>query len=115
MQQITPPIRLMTPEETRAARLANAGRVIVLDGTTIPIEAGRSDQVHVFKDSTVLYVLSINDRHEYLGFEIFDATSGESYYSLFLQGPEELGSYLGVYRRWLNPRTIIRKLKHHLA
>jgi hypothetical protein len=112
MTKITPTIRFMTPEETRAARLANAGRVIVLDGTTIPIEAGRSDQVHVFKDSTVLYVLSVNHRYDYIGMEVFDAVSGEEYNSIFFQFPWECEEYLGEKWKELSPVSIVTKLRN---
>ena len=49
MQPITPTIRFMTPEETRTNNLINAGRVIDYRGNTIPIAAGSSDRIHVFK------------------------------------------------------------------
>jgi len=113
--QITPTIRIMTPEETRTTRLINAGSVIDYEGTTIPIAAGRSDRVHVFKESTVLYVLSVNYRHDYIGMEIFDAASGEEYDNIFLHYQWELEEYLG--RRWreLAPMTIARKLREFLA
>ena len=100
----------MTPEETRTTRLMNAGSVIELEGTTIPISAGRSDQVHVFRESTVLYVLSVNYRHEYIGLEVFDAASGEEYVSIFINYEWELKEYLGAKWRELAPITIIRKI-----
>jgi len=110
MTQIAPHIRLMTPEETRTTRLINAGSVIDYEGTTIPIAAGRSNRVLIFKESTVLYVLSVNYRHEYIGMEIFDSASGEEYDNIFLHYQWELEEYLG--RRWreLAPKTIIRRL-----
>jgi hypothetical protein len=109
MNQIKPRIRLMTPEEVRTAQLVNAGSVIELEGVTIPIAAGRSDHVHVFQDSTVLYVVSVNYRHEYIGLEVFDASSGEEYNSIFVDGEWELKAYLGV--RWMEaaPLTIINR------
>jgi hypothetical protein len=42
IESITPTIRFMTPEETRTARLINAGSIIDFEGNTIPIAAGRS-------------------------------------------------------------------------
>ena len=113
--KISPPIRLMTPEEMRPTQFINAGSVIELDGTTIPVAAGRSDQVHVFKDSTILYVLSVNYRHDYIGMEVFDAASGEEYETIFLQYQWELEEYLGNSWRELAPKTIIRRLLQFLT
>ena len=112
MQQLSPTIRLMTPEETRTTRLINAGSVIELDGTIIPIVAGRTDQVHVFKDSTVLYVLSTNYRYDYIGMEVFYAVSGEEYNSIFLQFPWECEEYLGGNWNKLSPVSIVTKLRN---
>ena len=110
MTKINPTIRFMTPEETRTTKLMNAGSVIVLGKTTIPIAAGRSDKVHVFFDSTVLYVLSINRRHEYVGLEIFDATSGEEYDSIFLQHQSEIQHCFGDNWLELEPIAIAKIL-----
>ena len=110
MNKIFPTIRLMTPEETRTSQLINAVRVIEHDGTTIPISAGRSDQVHIFQDSTVVYVLSINLLMEYIGLEIFDASSGEEFDNVFLQFEWELKEYLGSKWRGMTPVAIVRKL-----
>ena len=115
MTQIAPHIRLMTLEETRASQLIHAGSVIELEGATIHIATGRSDQVHVFKESTVFYVLSINHKHEYIGMEIFDAASGEEYENIFIQNQWELEDYLGMRWRELAPKTIARKLREFLA
>jgi len=112
MQQITPPIRLMTPEEMRPTKLINAGAVIDFQGVIIPIAAGRSDQVHVFKDSTVLYVLSVNHRYDYIGMEVFDAVSGEEYNSIFFQFPWECEEYLGENWKELSPVSIVTKLRN---
>lgn len=115
MQQLSPTIRLMTPEETRTARLINAGSVIDLEGTTIPIAAGRTDQVHVYKESTALYVLSVNHRYDYIGMEVFDSVSGEEYNSIFLQFPWECEEYLGNRWKELSPKTIIRRFMQFLS
>ena len=76
MTPITPTIRFMTPEETRSSNLINAGSILMYGTTAIPLEAGRSDRINVFKESTVLYVLSTNSKLGYLCLEIFDAASG---------------------------------------
>jgi hypothetical protein len=114
MTPITPTIRFMTPEETRDRKLLNAGSVIDYRGNTIPLAAGRSDSIHVFKESTVLYVLSTNSKLGYLGLEIFDATSGEEYEQIFLQYEWELEEYLGRTWEEMEPVAIVRKLVANL-
>jgi hypothetical protein len=98
MTPITPSIRFMSPEETRSRKLNNAGSVLMYGTTAIPLEAGRSARIHVFKESTVLYVLSTNSKLGYMGLEIFDASSGEEYEQIFLQYEWELEEYLG--KKW---------------
>jgi len=75
----------------------------------VPIAAGRSDHVHVFRESTVLYVLSTNSTIGYIGLEIFDASSGEEYDNIFLQFQWEFEEYLGAKWSELTPLTIIKK------
>jgi len=81
---------------------------------TIPIPAGRSNQVHIFQESTVVYVLSINLQMEYIGLEIFDAGTGEEYDNICIQFQWELEEYLGCKWRELTHQTIIRKLVNYL-
>lgn len=110
MTAITPTIRLMTPEEVRTNRLINAGSVLMYGTTAIPLGAGRGDHIHVFQESTILYVLSSNSKLGYLGLEIFDSSSGEEYENIFLQYEWELEEYLGDQYKQLGPAAIIRKL-----
>jgi uncharacterized RmlC-like cupin family protein len=70
MTPITPTIRFMTPEETKTNKLINAGSILMHGSTAIPLGAGRSDHIHVFKESTVLYVLSTNNKLGYLGLDL---------------------------------------------
>jgi len=114
MTPIIPTIRLMTPKETTTRKLINAGSVIDFEGTCIPIAAGRSDQVHIFKESTVLYVLSINYQHEYIGLESFAAKSGEEYDNMFFHNSSELKEYLGDKWEQMKPETIVKRLIRYL-
>ena len=114
MEPITPTIRFITPEETRTARLISAGSILMYGSKAIPLGASRSDSIHVFKESTVLYVLSTNSKLGYLGLEIFDASSGEEYEQIFLQYVWEFEEYLGRDWEQMEPVTIIRKLVANL-
>jgi len=115
MTKIKPPIRLMTPEEMRSTQLINAGSVIDLLGVVIPIAAGRSDQIHVFKEDAVLYVLSINYRFEYAGLEVFDATTGEELESIFVDNEWNLKGHFGSRWRDAAPVTIAKKFREYLS
>lgn len=114
MTRITPTIRFITPEETRTTRLINAGAVIEYEGTTIPITAGGRDRIYVYEESTVLYVFNIDQRFEYIGMEILDATSGEQYDSLFIYNSLELYDYLGSLWEELPPEIIVKKFREIL-
>jgi len=110
MQPIAPTIRFITPEETRDRKLINAGSVLMYGTTAIPLGAGRSDRIHVFKESTVLYVLSTNSKLGYLGLEIFDASSGEEYEQILLRYEWELEEYLWVDWEQMEPVAIVKRL-----
>jgi len=114
MTTIKPPIRLMTPEEVRPTQLINSGSVIDLLGVLIPIAAGRSDQVHVFKEDTTIYVLSVNYRFEYAGIEVFDALTGEKQESIFVENEWKLKEYFGNNWRDATPMTRVKKLRDFL-
>jgi len=110
MQPIAPTIRFITPEETRDRKLINAGSVLMYGTTAIPLGAGRSDRIHVFKESTVLYVLSTNSKLGYLGLEIFDASSGEEYEQILLRYEWELEEYLWDDWEQMEPVAIVKRL-----
>lgn len=115
MTEVKPRIRLMTPEEVRTTRLINAGSVIDLLGISIPIAAGRRDQVHVFKEDVLLYVLSINYRFEYAGIEVFDATTGKEHESIFVENEWKLKEYFGAEWRDAAPITIVKKFREYMT
>ena len=111
MTQITPTIRIMTPEETRTTGHKTSSRVIEYGETIIPITAGSGDRIYVYMESTVLYVLNINHSFEYIGLEIFDAASGEEYDSIFIHNSWELYEYLGSLLSELSPEIIVKKFR----
>ena len=104
----------MTPEEVRKTRLINAGGVIELQGVVIPIAAGRSDQMHVFIEEALLYVLSVNYQFEYAGLEVFDATTGEEHESIFVDNEWKLKEYFGSKWRDATPMAIADKFREIL-
>ena len=82
--------------------------------TAIPLGAGRSDRILVFKESTVLYVLSTNSKLGYLGLEIFNASSGEEYEQILLRYEWELEEYLWDDWEQMEPVAIVKRLIDYL-
>ena len=70
--------------------------------------------MHVFKEDTLLYVLSINYRFEYAGIEVFDATTGEEHESIFVENDWKLKEYFGSKWRDAAPMTITKKFREFL-
>jgi len=72
---------------------------------THKISAGNSDVIHVYRDGSETYVLSVNDSLGYVGLEVFDGDdkTGEA----FLQG-EQVADVLGRYD--LAPFTMVRRM-----
>jgi hypothetical protein len=78
--------------------------------TAIPLGAGRSDRIHVFKESIVLYVLSTNSKLKYPGLEI----SGEEYEQILLKYEWELEEYLWDDWEQMEPVAIVKRLIDYL-
>jgi hypothetical protein len=65
-------------EEQRAAQRCNPCDVIITGkGKRLTISAGESDNVHVFKEGALFFVVSVNYRFPYVGLEVFETTKGE--------------------------------------
>jgi len=106
-----------TLDEQHAAMRMNPGQVIVYwdhgKEYRAPISAGNSDQVEVFYEAGVCYILSINQRYGYVGLEAFAEGQpvGES---IFLQDDSAIRDVLGTKGLDLTPKTIAMRLANHL-
>jgi hypothetical protein len=69
------------------------------------LSAGYSDDIHIYREGSLLCILSINKRNDYVGLEVFDGD--QPFGDIFLQG-EQVVEALGRYN--LSPFTIIRRL-----
>ena len=65
-KRIYPTIRKMTWEETRANNLQNPGLIMVYNDLLIPLSAGYSDTVKIFRDGNSLMILTTNRPLEYV-------------------------------------------------
>ena len=69
------------------------------------LSAGYSDDIHIYREGSLLCILSINKRIGYVGLEVFDGD--QPFGDIFLQG-DQVAEALG--RNDLSPFTIIRRL-----
>jgi hypothetical protein len=87
MEQIFPTIRSMTWEEVHRYGLFNQGLMLNHKTVSYRLSAGTSDSIHSFKSSAaVLYVLTINDHHQYASLDAYIGSEDEAIDSIFLQG-----------------------------
>jgi hypothetical protein len=98
-----------TPDEMIAAGRVNPGLEITFRLGRVAykhkISAGNADDIHVYREGSQVFVLSVNDGLGYVGLEAFsgDDRSGD----IFLQGGQ-VKETLG--RSDLSPPTMIRRL-----
>lgn len=86
MIQIFPAIRSMSVQEAQHYGLINRGLMLNHETTTYKLTAGTTDTIYIFKQSVVIYVLTINHHLEYVGLDAFIGSEDEAIDSLFLQG-----------------------------
>ncbi len=72
--------------------------------------SGYEDDIHVYREAGITYVLSVNHRLEYVGLEVFEGEDAVG--DVFLQG-EQATETLGSLD--LAPFTIIRKLMEFIG
>ena len=98
-----------TPDDMVAAGRVNPGLEITFRRGRVAykhkISAGNADDIHVYREGDQIFVLSVNDRLDYVGLEVFagDDRVGD----IFLQG-DQVKETLG--RSDLLPSTMIRRL-----
>lgn len=114
-------------DRQRAAGRYNAGLVVLLNYRkrryVLPIGAGDSDCVDVFREGNYVYVVSVNHGLEYAGLEVFelgdtrdehsDKHAGDQVGSVFLQADYEVREILGPRGTDLAPATIARRLAEY--
>jgi hypothetical protein len=114
MKRIFPTIRKMTWEETREAGLQNAGLILEYCSLKIPLSAGYSDTVEIYRNGNSLMILTTNRQLGYVGLDEVDCLDGETIGSVFLEGyhiAESIGS------RWYQMKadTLVKRLSEYLC
>lgn len=98
-----------TPDEMIAAGRVNPGLEITFRLGRVrykyKISAGNADYIHIYREGSQIFVLSVNDRLGYVGLEVF--AGNDSAGDIFLQG-DQVQETLG--RNNLSPPTMIRRL-----
>jgi len=86
MTEIHPTIRTMTFEEAKKCGYHHQGLRLEHDCISYQLNAGTSDNIHIFKSGASLIVLTINTRLDYIGLDFYLGSEEEPLDSIFLQG-----------------------------
>jgi len=113
MKLIFPAIRKMTPEETGIHNLQNPGIILEYINLMIPLSAGYSDTIQIYRNSNSLLILITNNQHGYVGLDEVDYLDGNIIGTVFL---EEYQLKESVSRNWhlMKPETLIKRLSAYL-
>lgn len=113
MKRIYPAIRKMTHDETTNHNLHNPGLMLEYCKLLIPLSAGYSDAIVIYRNTNSLLILITNRQIGYIGLDEVDCLDGDIIGSVFL---EEYQIKDCIGRRWLQmkPETLIRRLSEYL-
>jgi len=113
MKRIFPTIRKMTPDETSGHNLQNPGLVLEYCNLMIPLSAGYSDAIMIYRNRNNLMILITNNQLGYIGLDEVDLLDGDIIGTVFLE-KHQINECIG--RRWLQmkPETLIRRLSDYL-
>lgn len=113
MKRIFPPIRKMTPEETNNHNLQNLGLVMEYCDLMIPLSAGYSDTIQIYRNGNSLLILITNRQLGYVGLDEVDCLDGDIIGTIFL---EEYQLKESVSKNWhlMKSETLIKQLSNYL-
>lgn len=114
MTPISPKVRMMTIEEVRQAGFHSRGLVLEHQGNPYKLNAGFSDQIHVFTKSIGLYVLTINKALGYIGLDAYMPAEPDPINTIFLHSEYQFTETLGLKWKMLSPSTITQRLINYL-
>jgi hypothetical protein len=103
----------MTPEETIGHNLQNPGLVLEYCHLMIPLSAGYTDTIHIYRNGNSLMILITNNQLGYIGLDEIDLLDGDIIGTVFLE-EHQVKECIG--RRWLQMKqeTLIRRLAPYL-
>lgn len=113
MKRIFPTIRIMTAEETSNHNIQNPGLVMECCNLMIPLSAGYSDTIQIYRNGNSLLILITNRQLGYVGLDEVDCMDGDIIRTVFL---EEHQIKEAIGKRWLQmkPETLIKRLSEYL-
>jgi hypothetical protein len=114
MTPIIPTVRSMTFQEANSAGLLSRGMILEHQGKTFNLNAGKSDTVHVFTSSIILYVLTINRPLGYIGLDAYYPSEEDPINTVFLHSDYQFTETLGSKWKHMSARTIAIKLTNYL-
>lgn len=113
MKRIFPSIRKMTTEETSSHNLHNPGLVMEYCNLMIPLSAGYSDSIQIYRNGSSLLILITNRQLGYVDLDEIDCLDGDIIGTVFM---EEHRLKENVSKNWhlMKPETLIKRLSAYL-
>lgn len=113
MKRIFPTIRKMTPEETSGHNLQNPGIILEYCHLMIPLSAGYTDTIQIYRNGNSLIVLITNNQLGYIGLDEVDLLDGDIIGTVFLE-EHQIKECIGKNWQQMKPETLIRRLSDYL-
>lgn len=113
MKRIFPTIRKMTWDETNNHNLQNPGLVMEYCNLMIPLSAGYSDTIQIYRNGNSLLVLITNRQLGYVGLDEVDCLDGDIIGTVFMES-YQLKESVGKNWHLMKPETLIRRLSDYL-
>lgn len=108
MTAIIPTIKLFTSQDHDSITINNL--ILEHKGNNYQFHGGANDTIHVFTQSIVLYVLTINASNGTLALNAFMSPEPDPINSVYLHTPRDIKEALGAQWEQLSPKTITMKL-----
>lgn len=113
MKRIFPAIRKMTADETNNHNLQNPGLILEYCNLMVPLTAGHTDIIMIYRKGNSLLVLITNRQLGYVCLDEVDCLDGDIIGTVFLH-EHQIKETIG--HRWLQmkPETLINRLIAYL-
>jgi hypothetical protein len=103
----------MTPEETGSHNLQKPGLILEYINLMIPLSAGYSDTIQIYRNGNSLLILITNNQIGYVGLDEVDCLDGDIIGTIFMQ---EYQLKESVSKNWhlMKAETLIKRLSGYL-
>ena len=113
MKRIFPTIRKMTWEETSIHQLHNPGLILEYCHLMIPLSAGYTDTIQIYRNGNSLMILITNKQQGYIGLDEVDCLDGDIIGTVFLE-EHQIKECIGNRWQQMKPETLIRRLANYI-